>query len=161
VGLIVLGAVAGILWYALRFMLTSQVLAMEDLGAWAALRRAKQLVSGRIGEGVMNLVPVRATVLFTAVILMILSINLVSGAPALIVQSVYGHIFDPKRANPDAIPQALLIPAELFQVAVQSVFTPILMVFAAVFYVDMRVRREGLDLELKLAQQAPGPDQAA
>jgi hypothetical protein len=156
------GMLAGMLWYALRFMLTSQVLAMEDVGAWAALRRAGELISGRIGEGFMNRVAVRATVLYTAVIFLLLSINLVSSMPSMIIQSVYGNLFDPAKRNPDAIPQALLIPAELFQVAFQSVFAPILVVFAAVFYVDMRVRREGLDLELKLGSSAaaqPEPKQ--
>ncbi|HLL55736.1 MAG TPA: hypothetical protein VK447_19400 [Myxococcaceae bacterium] len=154
---LVLGMLAGLLWYALRFMLTSQVLAMEDVGAWEALRRAGVLISGKIGEGFMDRVAVRATVLYTAVIFLLLSINLVSSMPSLIIQSTYGNLFDPAKRNPDAVPQALLIPAELFQVAFQAVFAPILVIFAAVFYVDMRVRREGLDLELKLGS-APARD---
>ena len=70
--------------------------------------------------------------------------------PALVVQGVYGNIFDPTHATPDAVPQALLVPAELLQVLVQSLFSPLYIAFAALFYVDMRVRREGLDLELAL-----------
>lgn len=146
-----LGMIGALLWYALRFMLVAQVLAMEDVGAWGALRRSGRLLSGRIGPGFFSLVAVRATILYTAVMFLLLSVNLVSSMPALIIQSTYGHIFDPAHSDPNAVPQALLIPAELFQVGLQALFSPLLVIFAAVFYVDMRVRREGLDLELKLA----------
>lgn len=151
-GLVILGMLVAALWYMLRFLLTAQVLAMEDKGTLAALRRSGELVSGRVGEGVLGLVKVRATILVTAVAAILLSVGMLAGLPAFIISAVYGNLFDPSQANPDAIPQALLVPAELLQVAAQAVFSPLYLTFTAILYVDMRVRREGLDLELKLAR---------
>lgn len=152
--LILLGILAAMVWYVLRFLLTAQVIAMEDVGAFAALRRSGQLISGRVGEGLLNLVKIRATLLLTIVFAIVTVVGLLTGAPALIVQAVFGGSpLDPANATPDAVPQALLIPAQLFQVVAQAAFAPLYLVFGALFYVDMRVRREGLDLELKLSTE--------
>jgi len=153
--LTVLGGVVGLLWYALRFMLVSQVLAMEDVGALGAYRRCGALVRGKLGAGPMGRVALRATLLYTSVLLLVFSVSIVSSMPSFIIQVVFGHIFDPSRTNPDAVPQLLLVPAELFQVGIQALFAPLVMLCAAFFYVDMRVRREGLDLELKLGATQP------
>jgi len=143
-----LGYLVALLWYALRFMLVSQVLAMEEVDAFGAFRRSGALMRGTLGEGLLGRVALRATLLYTAVMLLLFSINLVAATPSMIIQSVYGHIFEGARANPDAVPQLLLIPVELLQVGLQAVFAPLAVLCAAVFYVDMRVRREGFDLEL-------------
>lgn len=145
-----LGVLITALWYVLRFLLTAQVVAMEDVGAWGALKRSGKLVSGRIGKGFLDIVKVRATVLLTLVFAILLVVGIVAGVPAMIVQFAYGHPFDPAGSDPDAVPQLLLIPAQLLQVGAEAVISPLYLVFGALFYVDMRVRREGLDLELKL-----------
>jgi hypothetical protein len=50
----------------------------------------------------------------------------------------------------EVVPQAVLVPVEVAEVVVGSLFAPIYEAFKVLFYVDMRVRREGLDLELAL-----------
>ncbi|MHB8877786.1 MAG: hypothetical protein ACYC8T_29185, partial [Myxococcaceae bacterium] len=142
-----LGLFAALTWYLLRFLLTMQVLAMEELGAVAALRRSGELVSGRIATGIGGLVKVRATILITVVAIILTAVGIISGLPALVVQFVYGKLLDPVNASPESIPQALLIPAELLQVAAQAAVGPLFAVFGVLFYLDMRMRREGLDLE--------------
>ncbi|RKH55289.1 hypothetical protein [Corallococcus llansteffanensis] len=149
-----LGALAAVLWYFLRFMLLPPVLAMEDVGAWAAFKRSGALLSGRVEPGFMGRGTVRAMVLSTVVGGILVAVSLVSGLPAWIVRLTYGgNLLDP--AAQAAIPQALLVPAELLQVVGQSFFTPLSFVVSAFFYVDMRVRREGLDLERRLATAEP------
>ena len=59
----ILGAIVALVWYAVRFMLTAEVLAMEEGGPLYTLRRSGELVSGRLGEGFFNLVKVRAAIL--------------------------------------------------------------------------------------------------
>jgi hypothetical protein len=151
----ILGAIVALVWYAVRFMLTAEVLAMEEGGPLYALRRSGELVSGRLGEGFFNLVKVRAAILVTTGTIITLVMGLVTSLPTLAVQQIYGHVFDPTRANPDAIPQALLVPAQLVQVAAQAGLLPLTLAFGALFYLDMRVRREGLDIELKLGVTPP------
>jgi hypothetical protein len=101
---------------------------------------------------------VRAILLVTVVSVILVAVSLLSGMPALIVQFVYGNPLDPVHATP--VPQALLVPAELLQVVGQAVFNPLGLVFYALFYLDIRVRREGLDLEQRLNQRS-GPGVAA
>jgi hypothetical protein len=46
-----------------------------------------------------------------------------------------------------------MVPIELVQVLAKGLFGPIAWVLASVFYLDLRVRKEGLDLELSLAPE--------
>ncbi len=151
-GMIVLalGLLAAFLIFLVRFLFLPQVIAMEDVGAREAMKRSGQLISGRVGPAFLDRVKVRATLLLTLASAILVVVTLTAGIPASILQFVYAQPFDPVNANPDAIPQALLIPAQLLQTLVQAAFSPLFMVVSALFYVDMRVRREGLDLELKL-----------
>lgn len=144
------------LWYFLRVMLVPTVLAVEERGVLDTLKRSGALISGRIGVNFLDRVFVRATIVLTVVFAVVLIVIVVSSVPQGILQVVFGNILDPGNANPNAIPQALLIPAELIEAVAAALMTPLTTVLAAVFYLDMRMRREGLDLELKLnAAEAP------
>lgn len=145
-----LGFVVWVLWLFIRFFPSAQVVAMEDVSALGAFRRTAALTSGRIGPGFLGLVKVRLTVLITVVFSLLAMISFISSAPALALQAIYGNMFDPMHADPNAVPKALLVPAELFNIAVTCVIYPLYVAFQVIFYVDMRTRREGLDLELKM-----------
>ncbi len=152
------GVLVAMVWYLLRFFLTSQVIAMEELGAVAAVRRSGALVAGRIGPGVWNLVKMRASLLISVMALIVTAVGLVSGLPEIALTLAYPKQFSWTNPDLDSVPQALLIPAELLQVVVQSAIGPLYVVFGVLFYLDMRVRREGLDLEARLDALGPvGP----
>lgn len=158
VGLVIGGTVAMMLgllgwglWFFLRFALWGPVVASEDVGALAAFRRCDTLTSGRVGPGLMGLVKMRLMILITVVATMLLLISLISGAPVLVLRGVYGNLFDPAAAD---VPAYLLVPAELLNLAVGAVMYPLYVAFQVIFYVDMRTRREGFDLELKLKAAA-------
>lgn len=164
VALLVAGAIlsggallVALLWYVIRFFCLSQIVAVEPASGWKAFRRSDVLSSGRVEPGALGLVKLRLTLLITVVGLVLTVIVLVTSAPTAIVEAMYGNALDPTHADQTAVPPSLLIPAELFQIVVSSIFSPIYAVFAVVFYVDMRVRREGLDLELQLG---PAPEAA-
>jgi hypothetical protein len=148
--LVMFGMLGGLLWYLLRFSLLGPVFAMEDLSAMRAFRRSGELLSGRVEPGFFGRVRVRAIILVTVVSVILVAVSLVSGLPALIVQFSYGNPFDPVAMASNPVPQAILVPAELLQVVGQSVFNSMGLVFYALFYLDIRVRREGLDLESRL-----------
>lgn len=139
-----------VLTYVVRFATAGQVIAMEEVGALGAYRRSGALSSGTIREGVLGLVKLRLTLIITVVSVILLVMALMGGMPALIIQGYYGKVFDPVNADPDAVPQLLLVPAQLLQLVVGSLVAPLYAVTMGWFYVDMRMRREGLDLELKL-----------
>lgn len=138
------------LWYVLRFMLAPPVIAAEDGGAWATFKRSNALISGRVGPRFVDRQFIRATLVLTVMFVVVIVVGVVTSIPALLVQSAFGNIFDPTNADPSKIPQALLIPAELFEVFCASLVSPLTFVLGAFFYLDARMRREGLDLELKL-----------
>ncbi|WNG52543.1 hypothetical protein F0U60_23210 [Archangium minus] len=145
-----LGFIGGILWYLLRFSLLAPVFALEDLPAVRAFRRSGELLSGRVEPGFTGRVTVRAMILVTVVSLILTAVSILCGLPSLIVQLVFGRPFDPVAAAANPVPQAILVPAELVQVAGQAIFNPLGLVVYATLYLDMRVRREGLDLERRL-----------
>jgi hypothetical protein len=138
----------GFLWYVLRFLLIAPVLAVEELSAVASIQRSGKLMSGKIGPGVMNGVKVRATVLITAMMLVVLVVTSLGAIPSMVLTFAYAK--DGIFGGSSAVPELFLIPAELFHVGVQSLFAPLYIALASIFYLDMRARREGLDLELKL-----------
>jgi hypothetical protein len=138
------------LWFIVRFALIGQVIAMEPLGPLGVFRRSDALTSGSIGPGVAGWVKLRLTLLITVISVVLVIVSLVTGLPAFAVQVIYGNPFDPLNATPEAVPQLLLVPAQLLQVIAGAVFTPVYLAPFAVFYVDMRVRREGFDFALAL-----------
>ena len=149
------GAFLCFLWYLLRFLLIAPVVAAEELGAIQALKRSRELISGSIGPGVMNRVRIRAAVLLAVLGMVLIVVTSIGSVPAVVVTLAYTAPWDPARSDPTAVPQLLLVPAELFQIGVQALFSPLYVIFASLFYVDMRVRREGLDLQLKLDRTYP------
>lgn len=149
-----LGTLVLVLWFVIRFMLLSQIIAIESLGAWAAFRRANALSSGRIAQGVLGLVKVRLTVLITVVGAVLTIVSLVSLIPSLIAGGIWGAGFQPGRMVEDVVPAAVLLPIQLGQTVLSALVAPVYVMFQTWFYADMRVRREGLDLELALGPKA-------
>lgn len=141
---------AAMLWYLLRFMLVPTVIAIEERGVFDTIRRSGALLKGRVGPGFGDRVFIRATVVLTVIFVVLFVVVALLSLPAGLIQIIYGNILNPGYATPEAVPQWLLIPAELFEAIGAALLLPLSPVLAALFYLDMRMRREGLDLELKL-----------
>lgn len=150
---LVVALVVLVLWFIIRFVLLGQILAIEDVGAWRAFRRADELSSGRVLAGAMGLVKLRLTVLITVMGGVLLIIGTVASAPTLIAGALYGAGFTAGTSLYDVVPTAVLVPLELLDVVLTSVVAPLYVMFQLFFYGDMRMRREGLDLELALGAQ--------
>jgi hypothetical protein len=145
-----LGALVLVLWFIIRFILVSQVIAAEPVRAFGAFKRADALSSGRVESGFGGLVKVRLTVLVTIIGAVLVIVSLVASMPTLIVGALYGAGFTAGNTLTDVVPLALLVPLQLLQTVLGALVAPLYVVFQTFFYVDMRVRREGLDLELAL-----------
>ena len=151
-----LGFLGGLLWYLLRFSLLAPVLALEPHALLRSFRRSGELLKGRVGPGFTGRVTVRVMLLVTVLSLVLIAVNLLCGLPALVLQFAYGNPLDPAAAGASQVPAALLVPAELLQVVGQAVFSPLGLVVYSMLYLDMRVRREGLDLERRVDVRSPG-----
>jgi hypothetical protein len=145
--LVFVGLVVAVLWSILRFFLTSQLVAMEDVSLWRLFVRSGQLTSGRVGPGLFGFVKLRLTVLLTVMGLVILLVSMIGSAPTMVLQAAF---------FPQSAPWFLAVPSELIDTVFTALISPVYVVFQTLVYLDMRVRREGLDLKLKLssAQEA-------
>ncbi len=150
--LMLAGVAVALLWALIRFSVISQVLALENLSGWGTLRRCGELSSGRTAPGFFGFVKVRLGVLVTVTSVLLLLISQLAGAPVWVLYSIYGNGFDLQNLRLEQIPPQFLVPAELLQHAVMSIVLPVYSATQLLFYVDMRVRREGLDLQLKLEE---------
>ena len=148
---LVLGALGLLVWFIIRFVLMAQVLGAEHATGRVAFRRSGELTSGRVGPGLQGWVKGRLTVLLTIVGAILVSVSLVSSAPTLALAAGYGASFEVGRSIDDVVPQAVLVPVQLLELVVSTIFAPLYEAFKVRFYADMRVRREGLDLELELS----------
>lgn len=151
----VLGLIVLVLWFVIRFMLVSQIIAVESKRAWETFRRADALSSGRLARGALGLVKVRLTVLITVLSAVLIIVSLVTSLPLLIAGGVYGASFQPGNTVEDVVPAVVLMPIQLAQTLLGALISPLYVMFQLYFYVDMRVRREGLDLELALGATPP------
>jgi hypothetical protein len=138
-----------LIWIWIRLAVAGPVLAAEELGGVSTLTRSWSLVSGRVAPGLMGRVTVRAGVVFAVVMILLVVVNLLLSIPTMVVTAIalalHGATTTP--------PESMLVPAELVRTVGMGLFAPITWVFAAVFYLDLRVRKEGLDLELQLAPE--------
>ena len=143
-----------VLWFIIRFILLSQIIAVEPLGAVAAFRRADALSSGRVEAGLAGLVKLRLTVLVTIMGAVLLIVSTLASLPLLIAGAAFGAGFTPGNTLNDVVPVFVLVPLELLQTVLGALVAPLYVVFQTFFYADMRARREGLDLELALGAAA-------
>ncbi len=115
-----------------RYFAVSAAVMIEGLGALAAMRRSRDLSKG-----------------FRVKIALVLGIPLLV---IMILNMVLGTIFE-------FLPMPLALTA-VGQQAVNAVTYPLAGVIATLMYYDVRVRREGLDIEL-LAKALGSPDESS
>jgi hypothetical protein len=147
---LIAGTIVLVLWFAIRFILVSQIIAVEPLGALATFRRADALSSGRVYAGAGGIVKLRLTVLVTIVGTVLLIMGTVASLPTLFAGAAFGANLTPGHTLNDVVPLYVLLPLQLLQSVLGALLAPLYTVFQTFFYTDMRVRREGLDLELAL-----------
>ncbi|MCX4823511.1 hypothetical protein OG883_27260 [Streptomyces sp. NBC_01142] len=152
IALAVLGGLAAcgvILWLMIRFALASPALMLERQGVIQSLRRSAKLVRGAWWRtfGIMAL-----TVLLTLLVSMIIAVPF-----TLIAFAVDGSgirdLFS--GANPD-FGWPFLIITGIGSVIASSITYPISAGVTVLLYVDQRIRREALDLDLARAAGVPG-----
>ncbi|MFE0424952.1 glycerophosphoryl diester phosphodiesterase membrane domain-containing protein [Streptomyces sp. NPDC058953] len=150
--LALVGAVAATpvaVWLMIRFALAPPALMLERQGVVEAMRRSAKLVTGSWWRvfGVIVL-----TALLTTIVQMILQIPFAFAAIA-----VDGNGFNGLLSNelPD-FSWPYLIVTGIGAVIASAITFPISAGVNALLYVDQRIRREGLDIELGRAAGLPG-----
>ncbi|MGV9315625.1 glycerophosphoryl diester phosphodiesterase membrane domain-containing protein [Streptomyces sp. NPDC003691] len=150
--LMVVGTLASVpvaVWLVIRFALAPPALMLEHQGVVAALRRSSKLVTGAWWRtfGIVLL-----TGIITAVVQMIISIPF--GFAAVLADS--DGLKDIFTADGTQFGWSYLIIAGIGAVIASTITFPISAGVNVLLYIDQRIRREALDLELGRAAGLPG-----
>lgn len=145
------------LYLLLRYALVSEVVVIEKLSLRRALQRSTRLMAGRVGKTAIDNCKIRASILYAVNFCISVSVLVVTSIPTLVVNGIYGvSPFDPERYDPAMVPLWASVPVEVLGVFAQSAVAPFGLLAVIVFYFDIRMKREGFDLEL-LAGRIGGP----
>jgi hypothetical protein len=146
--LAVLLLVVVVLYLMLQFALVSEVVVIERLSLVRAMRRSASLMAGRVGRTLIDNCKLRASVLFAVNFCISVSVMIVTSVPTFLVNSAYGvSPFDPERYDPALVPLWASVPVEVLSVFVEAAVGPFGLLAVIVFYFDIRIKREGFDLE--------------
>jgi len=131
-GIIALGSIAGLFFYV-RLLLTTQAIILEGQGPLAGLTRSWRLV----GQAFW-----RSLGIFLLVYAFIYIVSLVVQLPLMALGALFGMLFD----------NSLLYQSitSLVTYAVLILVLPLQFIIFTLLYYDLRIRKEGYDLELRI-----------
>ncbi|MFI1941048.1 glycerophosphoryl diester phosphodiesterase membrane domain-containing protein [Streptomyces purpureus] len=149
IGLGGIAAVCVVFWLMIRFSLASPALMLERQGVVAAMRRSAKLVQGAWWRvfGVLAL-----TLLLTLLVSMIIAIPFTFAAFAAEGEGLSGLM----SGKAPEFGWTFLIISGIGAVIASSITYPIQSGVTVLLYVDQRIRREALDLELARSAGLPG-----
>ena len=138
----VLGGFAVVVWLSMRYAVSLPAVLLEDVSGSAAIRRSVQLSRGRRGQ------------IFVAVLLGIVvmySVALVFQGPfyaGIAVMGLKGQL-----------PNWLILGMSVSSAIGGAIAGPLLMIILVLCYYDLRIRKEGFDLQ-HMMTSLPEPDPA-
>lgn len=135
--LIVLGAVVGAAFFAVRLTLSAPALMLERTGVLASLRRSWSLTRGHFWR------------IFGALALAVIIVSVISYALMIPLSLGMAFVGDDMTAI-----VATMIVSTVVSVLISALTTPFLAAVLALVYIDVRMRKEGLDVELARAAEA-------
>jgi hypothetical protein len=144
---LLVASVAPLLIVFMRLMATQPALALEGLAGWRAVRRSSQLVRYDPGLGIMYWGEMRLSFLLLPLFvieMLTLSLTLVPYILAQVGDALH-HGNGAQWAGPGQVSLAL---SQVLSFLADSLILPLYVIATTLFYYDVRVRREGYDLEL-------------
>jgi hypothetical protein len=132
IGVIFLGIIAGLFFYV-RLLLTTQAIVLEGQGPLAGLARSWRLV----GQAFW-----RSLGIFLLVYAFIYIVSLVVQLPLVVIGAFFGMLL-----NNSVLYQSI---ASLVTYGVLILVLPLQFIIFTLLYYDLRIRKEGYDLELRI-----------
>ncbi|HCF62602.1 MAG TPA: hypothetical protein DFS52_32015 [Myxococcales bacterium] len=157
--LVVFGALLVVgLYLMLRYVLVTEVVMIEKLSFVRALRRSARLMAGRVGPTFFDNCKVRASIVLAVTFCISISVAIVASLPSYLVYAAFDvSPFNPESFDPSLVPLWAMLPVEAFAVFCQTAVAPYGLLATIVFYFDVRIKREGFDLEFLATHLAPNP----
>jgi hypothetical protein len=149
-----IASLAPVLIVFMRLMVTVPALALEGKSGWQAVKRSAGLVQFDPGLGFLYWGEMRLSFLLLPLFVIELLILLLTSLPLSLHQlgEVMRHGSGGQMAAP---PESIMIISQIMTFLAGSLILPLYSIATTLFYYDIRIRREGFDLEF-MAQQLKG-----
>jgi hypothetical protein len=139
IGLLLIPLVFVALWLTVRFLLAGSVVVLEQIGPIAALRRSFALTKGR----------------WWPIFGITLAASLVTGIPTGILNGILSSLLKSLGGNNVAFE---FVWSAIAGTISSAIFTPLSAAITVFLYFDLRVRKEGFDLQRLAADFSGGPN---
>jgi membrane-anchored glycerophosphoryl diester phosphodiesterase (GDPDase) len=152
VGTLLVASAAPVLVVFMRLMLTVPALALENRSGWKAIRRSSELVRYDPGLGFLYWGEMRLSFLLLPLFIIELLILSLTALPMAVHQ--FGEVVRHGSAGSSfaATPDAVTIASQILMFLAGSLILPLYSIATTLFYYDIRIRREGFDLEYMSGQ---------
>jgi len=153
--LLLVASMEPVLVVFMRLMLTVPALALEGHPGWKAIKRSALLVRYDPGLGILYWGEMRLSFLLLPLFIIELLILSLTSLPLTLHQfgEVMRHGSGGQIAPP---PDSILIVSQILTFLAGSLILPLYPIATTLFYYDIRIRREGFDLEFMAAQMGGG-----
>ena len=150
--LLLVASLGPVLVVFMRLMLTVPALALEGLSGWKAVQRSSALVRYDPGLGVLYWGEMRLSILLLPLFIIELLILSLTALPLAVHQ--FGEVVrHGATGGPlNAPPEAVTIASQIVMFLAGSLILPLYSIATTLFYYDIRIRREGFDLEYMTGQ---------
>lgn len=150
-GLLLIASLAPLLIVSMRLMITIPALALEGASGWKAIKRSATLVRFDPGLGILYWGEMRLSFLLLPILAIELLFLLLTSLPLTLHQigEVMRHGSSGQIAAP---PDSIMIVSQILTFLAGSLILPLYSIATTLFYYDIRIRREGFDLEFMAGQ---------
>jgi hypothetical protein len=151
-GTLLVASAAPVLVVFMRLMLTVPALAIENRSGWKAIQRSSELVRYDPGLGFLYWGEMRLSFLLLPLFIIELLILSLTALPMAVHQ--FGEVVRHGSAGGSfaPTPDAVTIASQILMFLAGSLILPLYSIATTLFYYDIRIRREGFDLEYMSGQ---------
>ncbi|MCE0485064.1 MAG: hypothetical protein LV479_12610 [Methylacidiphilales bacterium] len=149
--LLLVASLAPVLIVFMRLWLTTSIVALERFSGWKAVRRSFQLVRYDPGLGIFYWGEMRLSFLLLPLFIIELLIFSLTSLPLVLFQigETVRHGTNGQVALP---PESTVILSQIMSFVGIALILPLYPIASTLFYYDVRIRREGFDLEFMASQ---------
>jgi hypothetical protein len=153
--LILVASLVPVLIVFMRLMLTVPAVALESLGGWKAVRRSSELVRYDPGLGFFYWGETRLSLLLLPLfVIELLALSLTS--LPLTLHEINEALRHGSIGQITAPPETAVVLSQILVLLSSSLIFPLYLIATTLFYYDVRIRREGFDLEFMAARMEGG-----
>jgi hypothetical protein len=148
---LLIASIAPVLVVFMRLMLTVPALALEKSSGWKAIKRSNGLVRYDPGLGILYWGEMRLSFLLLPLFIIELLILSLTSLPLTLHQ--FGELMRHGSSGQIAAPpDSIMILSQILTFLAGSLILPLYSIATTLFYYDVRIRREGFDLEFMAGQ---------